>query len=137
MSATDALAKSLRMLVALLGLTTGCALAATLPVSQADYDDWIYSVPTGYLECRNGALLFSSGTDAYALNLTAFRIGYEPAVPLVAQRHFEEHQFAQYMVRWKRQWETGGASARERYGPAMVAATTPRSLREAGLLLCE
>lgn len=111
--------------------------AESLEVSQADHEDWIYTVPSGHVECVDDALLFRSGNTSYALNTVALQRGYDPPLALVPEAHFVDAQFAQYLVRWKREWESGKPSARTTYGPALVDATAPRSLRDAALTLCD
>ena len=82
------------LFVTLLSLAPVCVAATALEVFKVDHDDWIYNVPSGRLMCDDGAVLFQSGTNSYALNEVAFRRGYEPALPLVDQQHIHEHQFA-------------------------------------------
>ncbi len=123
--------------MALSSLSPGAAAANALAVSKADHDDWLYNVPSGRLVCVQGALLFESGTQSYALNDAALERGYEPALALVDRAVLEEHQFAQYFVRWEQQWRSGGPAARSTYGPALIEATTPKSLRRAGAKLCD
>lgn len=124
-------------LAALLLLLPLSVAAQGLSVSQAEHEDWFYSVPEGRVTCVDGASLFTVGDRSYALDEVALGRGYAPPLALVSEQHLRNHQFAQYLHRWKQQWDSGDEAARRRAGPALVDATTPKSVRELARSLCE